>query len=82
MQLLNKMSCKLFELWLIISCAAYDVADNMWTCEESAIIVKALVESMEKRVGESDDVSLDFVHQVRLFSMLLILITNLSYYSL
>ena len=58
------MSCKLFELWLIISCAAYDVADNMWTCEESAIIVKALVESMEKRVGESGDVSLDFVHQV------------------
>ena len=49
-------------LW--ISCAAYDVADNIWTCEESAIIVKALVESMEKRVGESGDVSLDFVHQV------------------
>ena len=49
-------------LW--ISCAAYDLADNMWTCEESAIIVKALVESMEKRVGESGDVSLDFVHQV------------------
>ena len=49
-------------LWIV--CAAYDVADNIWTCEESAIIVKALVESMEKRVGESGDVSLDFVHQV------------------
>lgn len=43
---------------------AYDVCDTLWTCEESAIIMRALVDTMEKKVGDTADVSLDFLHQV------------------